>query len=60
MPSGKSKSLANLNGRRRIEACTGKILAPKSIRKMFGRRYQDQCTDEMLKYAKVTRQLYGF
>ena len=50
---GKSMSQANSNGKRRIEAATGKKLAPTSLRKKH--RYLDDCTDEELTTARIVR-----
>jgi len=49
--SGKSKSLANPNGMRRI--VNSKALAPRSIRRKGKKRFLDTCTERQLEKAQV-------
>ena len=49
--SGKSKSLADPNGIRRI--IDGKALAPRSIRRKGKKRFLDTCTERQLEKAQV-------
>lgn len=51
--SGKSKSLANLNGVRRI--VNGEALAPRSIRRKGKKRFLKNCTDKQLEKAQVEK-----
>jgi len=49
--SGKSKSLANSNGVRRI--VNGEALAPRSIRRKGKKRFLKNCTERQLEKAQV-------
>ena len=51
---GKSKSATNKNGQRRIEAATGKKLAPRSLRSKH--KYEADCSDIELKRVDVKRE----
>lgn len=54
MPSGKSKSFTYPNGVRRVEAETGKRLAPRSLRPE--RKYLEDCADDELDEAQISRE----
>jgi len=50
---GKSKTQANPNGVRKVEASTRKELSPRSIRNK--KRYLENCDDADLAKAQITR-----